>query len=113
MNADEFRTAALALPGAEEGAHMKHADFRVGGKVFATLGYPDANWAVLQLTPEQQAIVVGAEPEIFRPVKGGWGLKGSTQARLERLDATTAESALRMAWEKATARRPSARRQGK
>ena len=73
MSASRFRRAALALPGAIEGAHQRTADFRVGKRIFATLGYPDDDWGMVKLTPEQQSVLVDAEPEIFRPVPGGWG----------------------------------------
>ena len=52
-----FRKLALALDGASEGAHGGHADFRSGGKVFATLGYPDETWAMVKLTPDQQEMM--------------------------------------------------------
>ena len=55
MTADDFRRLALELPGASEMSHMGHPDFRLGGKIFATLGYPDASWGMVKLTPEQQA----------------------------------------------------------
>jgi len=61
---------------------MGHPDFRVGGRVFATLGYPDEAWGMVQLAPEQQEALVAAEPEVFRPVKGGWGLRGATNVCL-------------------------------
>jgi len=73
MSASQFRRAALALPGAVEGAHQRTADFRVGKRIFATLGYPDDAWGMVKLTQEQQSILVEAEPEILRPVPGGWG----------------------------------------
>jgi hypothetical protein len=86
------------LPDAVEGAHRSHADFRVGKRIFATLGYPDDGWGMVKLTPEQQSVVVEAEPEIFRPVPGGWGKGGSTNVRLANADPTTLKSALTMAW---------------
>src|SRR5262249_61347301 len=82
MTADDFRELALDLPEATEGAHMGHPDFRVRGKIFATLG-PGEAWGMVKLTPEQQAVFVRTEPTVFRPVKGGWGLKGATQVVLE------------------------------
>ena len=82
MTVAAFRRLALALPEAVEQAHMGHPDFRVDGKVFATLGYPDGQWAMVKLTPEQQEAFVEGAPAIFRPVKGGWGLKGATNVRL-------------------------------
>jgi hypothetical protein len=98
MPASRFRKAALALPEAIEGAHQAHADFRVGKRIFATLGYPDESWGMVKLTPEQQAIVVEAEPDIFRPVPGGWGRRGSTNVHLAKADAKSLQSALTMAW---------------
>ena len=77
---------------------MGHADFRVRNKVFATLGYPDADFAMLKLLPAQQEIVVGAEPEVFSPAAGAWGRKGATLARLKVLKAASARSAIGMAW---------------
>ena len=70
MTADDFRKIALSLPEAIESAHMNHPDFRVRGKIFATLGYPDENWAVVKLTPEEQKSFVRADPDVFQPVKG-------------------------------------------
>lgn len=99
MNADTFRKSALRLPGASEGSHINHADFRVASRIFATLGYPDEKWAMVKLTPEQQEIVMAAEPDTFKPAAGAWGRKGSTHVLLEKLDAATAASVLRMAWE--------------
>ncbi len=104
MTADEFRRVALALPGAAEHAHMAHPDFRVGKRIFATLFYPDPAWAMVKLNPEQQRLLTEAEPDIFTPVKGGWGEKGATLLRLDSADETTAASALRMAWENIVAR---------
>ena len=99
MSADRFRRTALGLPDAVEGAHGGHPDFRVGKRVFASLGYPDKDWGMVKLTPEQQSVLVEAEPEIFRPVPGGWGKQGNTNVRLAKADATTLKSALTMAWQ--------------
>jgi hypothetical protein len=65
MTADEFRALALSLPETVEAAHMGHPDFRVRGKIFSTLGYPDEAWGVVALSPEQQAEVCTTEPEVF------------------------------------------------
>jgi hypothetical protein len=97
ISADQFRALALSLAGAHEQSHQGHADFRVGKKVFATLGYPDAAHGMVKLSPEQQAVLIGAEPAMFRPAAGAWGRKGSTLAVLAALDETTALSALGMA----------------
>src|SRR5271156_502596 len=98
MSAQRFRIIALALPEAVEGSHQGHADFRVAKRVFATLGYPDDDWGMVKLTPEQQSVLVEAEPDIFRPVPGGWGKRGSTNVRLAKADAATLQSALSLAW---------------
>jgi hypothetical protein len=98
MTASKFRKVALGLLDAVEGAHQGHADFRVGKRVFATLGYPDEQRGMVKLTPEQQSMLVEAEPEIFRPVPGGWGKRGSTNVRLAKADPKTLQSALAMAW---------------
>ena len=102
MSASHFRRAALALPGAVEGAHQGTADFRVGKRIFASLGYPDDAWGMVKLTPEQQSMLVEAEPEIFRPVPGGWGKQGCTNVRLAEADAATLQRALTMAWKNVT-----------
>jgi hypothetical protein len=98
MSSNDFRLTALKLPGVIEGSHQAHADFRVGKRIFATLGYPDRDWGMVKLTPEQQSVLVEAEPEIFRPVPGGWGKRGSTNVRLARVDQATLQSALTLAW---------------
>src|ERR1700761_247991 len=98
MSAAKFRKLALSLPGTTEGSHQGHADFRAGKRIFATLGYPDQAWGMVKLTPEQQAMLVEAEPEIFRPVPGGWGKRGSTNVLLAKADSTTLKSALALAW---------------
>jgi hypothetical protein len=114
MSAARFRKIALGLPDASEGAHHGTIDFRVKKRIFATLGYPDDDWGMVKLTVEQQSVLVEAEPEIFRPVPGGWGKGGATNVRLAKADATTLRSALTMAWrniaEKSTAK-PRAKKQ--
>jgi hypothetical protein len=98
MSPDEFRELALELPEASEGAHMGHPDFRVRGKIFATLSVPDEGWGMVTLTPEQQEKLVRARPAIFVPVKGGWGRRGATNVCLEPADAKTVREALLVAW---------------
>jgi hypothetical protein len=98
MTIAEFRRLALALPESTEAGHMGHPDFRVRGKVFATLGYPDESWAMVKLTPEQQAAFVEAAPKVFAPVKGGWGLRGATNVRLTAASRTRVGPALDTAW---------------
>ena len=77
---------------------MGHPDFRVGGKIFATLGYPDGAWAMVKLTPEQQEAFVAADPTAFAPVKGGWGRGGATNVRLRRAKVKAVRTALLTAW---------------
>jgi hypothetical protein len=98
MTPKDFRRLALRLPEAAEGAHMGHADFRVRGRIFATLGWPDDAWAMVKLTPGEQALFVEVEPAAFEPVPGGWGRRGSTQVRLEAVEPVTVRSALVTAW---------------
>ena len=76
-----------------------HADFRAGGKVFASLGYPDKAWGMAKLTPVQQQMLVSAEPAMFVPFWGTWGLRGATSVRQAEVDARTLRSALTMAWQ--------------
>lgn len=102
MNADDFRRVALSMSGATESAHQNHPDFRANGKIFATLGYPDTRWGMVKLTPDQQQMLVAAEPAIFKPVNGSWGQRGSTQVRLAALDEATAIGAIKMAWTNVT-----------
>jgi hypothetical protein len=98
VSSNRFRLIALSLPGVIEGSHHGHADFRVGKRIFATLGYPDKDWGMVKLIPEQQSVLVEAEPDIFRPVPGGWGRQGSTNVRLAAADQVTLQSALNLAW---------------
>ena len=102
MTPAAFRKIALSLEGAIEGAHGGHADFRAGGKVFATLGYPGKEWGMVKLTPDQQEMLCAAEPAMFQPVKGGWGLRGATNLKLAAADQRTAKSALAMALKNVT-----------
>jgi hypothetical protein len=98
MSSNRFRRVALSLPGVIEASHHGHADFRAGKRIFATLSYSDQDWGMVKLTPEQQTVLVEAEPDIFRPVPGGWGKRGCTNVRLNAADQTTLRSALTLAW---------------
>jgi hypothetical protein len=93
-----FRKMALSLPEATESAHMGHPDFRVRGKIFATLGWPDGDWAMVKLTPEQQTAFVDSAPKVFAPVKGGWGLRGATNVNLKAASARALRPAMMTAW---------------
>lgn len=98
MTSDDFRALALALPGAVESSHMKHADFRVGGKIFASLG-PDGDWGMVKLTPEEQARMRIEEPGVFAPMAGAWGRRGYTRVRLEAASHDSLRHALFLAWQ--------------
>ena len=98
MTAKDFRRMALSMPEAVEGSHFGAADFRVGGKIFATLALESAGYGVLLLSPEQQAGMVEDAPKMFSPVPGGWGRKGSTRVHLAAVAPDILEAALRAAW---------------
>lgn len=99
MTADQFRAIALSFPDAVESFHMNHPDFRVGGKIFATLGYPNGKWGALSLPTDEQACLIDAEPEGFIPAKGAWGRAGATQVCLARVRLSSVRSALKIAWQ--------------
>ena len=101
MTAADFRRVALSFPEAVELAHMNHPDFRVRGKVFATLGYPDDSHGMVKLTPEQQHEYLKLEPDVFSPSKGAWGRAGSTIVNLKAAKKTSLRTALAAAWRNA------------
>jgi hypothetical protein len=105
MTVAEFRRIALSMPGASEGAHLAHPDFRVGGKIFATLGYPNKHYGMVVLPPEEQERVVRSDSAAFTPAKGAWGLRGSTCVRLEAVDVPTLQRAMKIAWRKRAPKR--------
>jgi hypothetical protein len=94
MTIDEFRKMALAVPTAVEQSHMNHPDFRVTGKIFASLGAPDANWSMVKLTPEQQRAFIEKAPEVFKPCSGAWGRAGATNVYLASAKASLVRAAL-------------------
>jgi hypothetical protein len=98
MKAADFRRIALSFEGAEEGSHMGAADFRVGGRIFATLASEAQGYGNLMLTPEQQADFVREAPEIFLPIVGGWGRMGMTHIRLAKASEDVLRGALETAW---------------
>jgi hypothetical protein len=98
MNAADFRRLALLLEGAEEGSHMGAADFRVGGRIFATLAHIEKGYGNLMLSPEKQAAFVGERPDVFVPVAGGWGRNGATHVRLASVTEDVLAGALHTAW---------------
>jgi hypothetical protein len=98
MNAADFRRLALLLEGAEEGSHMGAADFRVGGRIFATLAHQAQGYGNLMLRLEQQTAFVAEQPDVFLPVAGGWGKMGATHIRLSAATEDVLAGALRTAW---------------
>jgi hypothetical protein len=111
MTPDQFRKLVLSFPGAEERSHQNHPDFRVQGKIFATMGYPDATRAMVKLTPEQQAEFVHDHPEVFFPVNGAWGRQGATSVALAKARKAVMQRAVEAARQNAIAAlKPPARR---
>ena len=98
MNANDFRRIALSLEGVEESSHMGQPDFRVGGKIFATLASQAQGYGNVKLSPEQQAAFVEDLPDVFLPVHGGWGRMGMTHVRLAVVSEDVLQGALRTAW---------------
>ena len=98
MTPNKFRELALSFPKALESAHMRHPDFRVGGKIFATLGYPDEDSAMVKLSADDQREFVRISPCVFAPVKGAWGRQGATTINLPAATIQVAREALTAAW---------------
>lgn len=97
----QFRRMALAFPETEERSHMNHPDFRVRGKIFATLAYPNQQWAMVKLTPDQQEVFVADDPKVFSPVNGAWGRQGCTLVQLKSATQKILRRAIVAAWLKA------------
>ena len=106
MTAARFRRIALGLKDSVEQAHHGHPDFRVGGRIFATLGYPDSTFGVVMLTPDQQRSFVREHPSVFESVAGAWGAQGCTKVRLEGIDEEALGEALTLAWRNAVEKGP-------
>ncbi len=98
MTPNDFRRLALSFPETSEKSHMDHPDFRVAGKLFATLGYPDKDHAMVKLTPLEQEMFVKAQPSVFNPCAGAWGRRGCTNVRLKSARKPTLHRALEAAW---------------
>ncbi|MFN8061535.1 MAG: MmcQ/YjbR family DNA-binding protein [Vicinamibacterales bacterium] len=109
MTADDFRRIALGLDGAIESAHMGHPDFRVNGRIFATLR-ADQSTGMVKVSPAEQAALVRDYARTFMPSSGAWGRAGCTDVRLETAAIATVRGALILAWTAATSRPPATRR---
>src|SRR5216117_205730 len=94
MTADEFRKMALEIRTSIERSHMHHPDFRVEGKIFASLGGPDENSGMVKLTPEQQRRFIEKAPKVFKPCSGAWGRQGATNVYLAAANTSTVRAAL-------------------
>ncbi len=105
MTPAAFRKAALSLTGAVEGSHMGHADFRANGRIFATLGYPERDHAMVKVTPDEQDILVAGAPDTFTPVPGGWGKGGATRVLLKTADPAAVKSGLKLAFDAVMAKK--------
>jgi hypothetical protein len=105
MTQQTFRRLALGLQGTSEGAHMNHPDFRVAGRIFATLR-ADGRAGMVKLTPAQQSEFVRAYPQAFEPESGAWGRQGCTRVHLVQADEEVVGEALTLAWRNVATRRP-------
>jgi hypothetical protein len=104
VTAKEFRQIALSFPETATKQHMGHPDFRVAGKIFATLGYPDTSWGMVKLTPLEQRMFIVAEPQSFQPCAETWGRQGATSVKLSAVKKATLRRAMAAAWEFAAPR---------
>ena len=109
MDSIVFRRIALSLEGTEEKSHMGAPDFRVSGRIYATLASERQGYGNLILTPELQAAFVAERPELFVPIAGGWGRTGATHIRLAAANEDELEGALRAAWKLRVERNETAR----
>jgi len=98
MTPSDFRRLALSHPETEERRHMNHPDFRVAGKIFATLGYPDRTRGMVKLSPEDQHYFSKDYPAVFIPVKGTWGRRGATSVHLKAATKEVLAKAIHAAW---------------
>jgi len=105
MTPAAFRKIALSLPGTEERQHMDHPDFRVAGKIFATLGYPDKTRGMVKLSPEEQHYFSKDYPDVFVPVKGAWGERGATSIHLKAATKEVLTKAIQAGWRNAAPKR--------
>jgi hypothetical protein len=109
MTGDDFRRMALAMKDAIESAHMGHPDFRLYGRIFATL-HADMKWGMVKLTPEQQQRFVRDAPDAFKPENGAWGLQGCTAVRLDTVDEEMLGEAMTLAWRNSSEKAASVRK---
>jgi hypothetical protein len=109
MTGSAFRALALALEGTEERAHMGHPDFRLNGRIFASL-QDDERRGMVKITPDEQAALIEQAPGAFVPAAGAWGRQGCTMVDLPSADTGLVRGALTLAWELASAASPPRRK---
>lgn len=112
LSQQAFRRIALGMKGAIESAHMGHPDFRVNGRIFATL-HRDTQWGMVKLTPDQQKAFVREDPETFVPEHGAWGRQGCTSVRLASVDEDALGEAMTLAWQNTVQARVAGRSSGR
>jgi hypothetical protein len=110
MAPNEFRKLALSFPEVIESAHMRHPDFRVVGRIFATLGYPNEDSAMVKLSRDEQKEFIRGNPDVFQPAKGAWGRQGSTIVYLPSATIKIVREALTAAWRNTAPKRLSKNR---
>ncbi len=103
MTPADFRRLALSFDGAEQGSHMGAMDFRVGGRIFATLAAVAKGYGNVMLSPEQQRDFIAERPDVFLPVPGKWGEGGVTHIRLAAATEDVVRGALHAAWKRRVA----------
>jgi hypothetical protein len=111
MTATGFRRIALGMPGAIEGSHMGSADFRVNGRIFASL--PDQNTGVVKLTPAQQQLLREQHADAVEPAAGAWGRQGWTRIKLAAADSEMVGEAATLAWQNVSAAAPPRKRKAR
>jgi hypothetical protein len=109
MTANDFRRIALGLNEAIEASHMGHPDFRVNGRIFATLHH-DNEHGMVKLPPDEQERFVREHPEMFLPENGAWGRQGCTRVHLLPADDDVVGEAMTLAWQDALKKKKAAGR---
>ena len=112
MTPNGFRKIALRMQDAIEGEHMAHPDFRVNGRIFATL-HQDGKQGMVKMTPDQQRDFMEAHPATFTPASGAWGRQGCTMVHLSAVDEETLGEAMTLAWQLAVSKVNSEKGKGK
>ena len=98
MTPDQFRRLALSMPGAAEGTHHDHPDFRANGRIFATL-LPDGERGMVKLLPQQQREILQRCAGEFVPGPGAWGRAGCTYVHLAAAATETLRPLMTLAWQ--------------